>query len=192
MENKPVCHCRLITDSNVSAEGALSVAWEHHLPVSNVLHIISLPPLVSSLLLSWCSTVMKIAGKRGNWEPASLLSSITNLPLRAHTFLQKPWLTCYLWYVCLLIFLFFQAWIWEACGSCTKTKQKQKSPIPWFYTSTPQLLFLGAVSIFCLFLNWQKHMRGKLYEWTWVEVVGEIFERWRFLGWHAVYLCVFV
>lgn len=52
MENKPVCHCRLITDSNVSAEGALSVAWEHHLPVSNVLHIISLPPLVSSLRLS--------------------------------------------------------------------------------------------------------------------------------------------
>lgn len=80
MENKPVCHCRLITDSNVSAEGALSVAWEHHLPVSNVLHIISLPPLVSSLLLSWCSTVMKIAGKRGNWEPASLLSSDNKSP----------------------------------------------------------------------------------------------------------------
>lgn len=48
MEIKPVCHCRLITDSNVSAEGALSVAWEHHLPVSNVLYIISPPHHVSS------------------------------------------------------------------------------------------------------------------------------------------------
>lgn len=80
LENKPVCHCRLITDSNVSAEGALSVAWEHHLPVSNVLHTISLPPLVSSLLLCRCSTVMKIAGKQDNWEPAGLLSSANKSP----------------------------------------------------------------------------------------------------------------
>lgn len=75
MENKPVCHCRLITHSNVSAEGALSVAWEHHLPVSNAFDIISPPPHVSSLQLSRCSTVMEITRKQGNWEPESLLSS---------------------------------------------------------------------------------------------------------------------
>lgn len=94
MENKPVCHCRLITDSNVSAEGALSVAWEHHLPVSNVFYIISPPPHVSSLQLSWCSTVMKIARKRGNWEPASLLSSNNKSPTPNTQMPQKRWLSC--------------------------------------------------------------------------------------------------
>lgn len=84
MENKPVYHCRIITDSNVSAEGALSVAWEHHLPVSNVLYIISRPPYVSSFLLSRCSTVMKISRKWANWEVA-----ITNLPTQTHTFPPK-------------------------------------------------------------------------------------------------------
>lgn len=80
MENKPVCHSGLITDSNVSAEGAFTVAWEHHLPVSNVLHIISLPPLVSSLLFSWYETVMKVAQKQGSWELACLLSSNNKSP----------------------------------------------------------------------------------------------------------------
>lgn len=99
-ENKPVCHCRLITDSNVSAEGALSVAWEHHLPDSNVLHIISLPPLVSSLLLCRCSTVMKIAGKRGNWEQAGLLSSDNKSPTsKTHISPKNKGLTGYLWFL---------------------------------------------------------------------------------------------
>lgn len=65
----------LITDTNVSAEGALSVAWKHHLPVSNVLYIISPPPHVSSVLFSCWLMVMKISRKRDTWEPASLLSS---------------------------------------------------------------------------------------------------------------------
>lgn len=41
MAHKPVDHCGLITNCIVSA-GVSSVAWEHHLPFCNVLHIISL------------------------------------------------------------------------------------------------------------------------------------------------------
>lgn len=88
MENKPICQCRLITDTNVSAEGALSVAWKHHLPVSNVLYIISPPPHVSSVLFSCWLMVMKISRKRDTWEPASLLSS-DNKSRTQNTGLQK-------------------------------------------------------------------------------------------------------
>lgn len=104
IENKPICQCRLITDSNVSAEGALSVAWEHHLPVSNVLYIISPPPHVSSLLRSWCSTVMKIARKWGNWEPASRLSSNNQSPTPNTEVPPKRWLSCHVFYVWLVDF----------------------------------------------------------------------------------------
>lgn len=148
-KNRPVCHCRLITDSNVSAEGPLSVAWEHHLPFSNVLYVISLPPLVSSLLLSWCLTVMKIGGKWGNWEPFSLLSSKNQSSTLETHILQKQLLTYYLWYVCFVNFLFF-------CGLgmrsiCTFYKfgwwsNKNHKFAQWFYTSSPALLFFGAFS----------------------------------------------
>lgn len=103
MENKPVCHFRLITVSNVSAEGALSVAWEHHLPVSNVLYIISHLPHVLSLLVFEGDENCQETRQMG---AASLLSSDNKYPTPKHRRPKKDGRAIIYYMFGLLIFFF--------------------------------------------------------------------------------------